>query len=386
MNKSIVYIQNCDYDSADYAIENIFKKFPLDVKGKLVWVKPNMLGDFIPARHITTHPAIVSAIVKRLDLLEAKVVVGDNPGVQSMLSDSYVASKTGILESSCGKFQDISKKTVSRTLGGGFDETVLISKIAIDCDIMISVPKMKTHLQTMLTGAIKNSYGLIVGMQKPKLHMKYSSFEDFAALVGEIFNLRRPDLVIMDAVYVMEGDGPNSSMIRPFNKIIASEDAVALDHYIARTMGMDVNRIPLLRYCAKNKFGCSLWDLHGDGDEVIKDFKLPKTYFGIRRKNSFIETMLYHFIINKKITISREKCSKCKKCLGICPTGAIGWKDGPVIDSKKCILCFCCKEICEQRAIVFARRYVYAQKIVQGINYLYDQIAERCLKRNSSKQ
>lgn len=241
-DKPIVYVQDAGYAGADEAVDNIFRKFPIDVKEKLVWVKPNMLGNYAPERHVTTHPKIVAAIVKKLISLGAKVVAGDNSGVQVILYDIVTASKTGILDASCGKFRVISDDIVYKKIGGIFDDIIAVSKIAEDCDIMISVPKMKAHLQTLLTGAVKNSYGLVVGIQKPKLHMKYPNFEDFSRLTAEIYNIRKPDLVIMDAVYAMEGDGPNSTDIRQLNKIIASRDGVALDHYIAKIMGMEPER------------------------------------------------------------------------------------------------------------------------------------------------
>jgi len=371
-NKPVVYIQDANYDSVGRAIENIFAKFPIDVKDRLVWVKPNMLGDYGPDRHATTHPAVVSAIVKKLISLGAEVVVGDNSGIQIMVSDMVVASRTGLLKASEGVFKNISDRVTSKRIGSDFNENISVSKIVDDCDIFISAPKMKTHLQTYITGAIKNSYGFVVGNQKPRLHMKYPNFRDFAALVGEIYNIRKPDLVIMDAVYAMEGDGPNSPKTRRLNKIFASTDGVALDHYMAKIMGMDVNKVPLLKYCSEKQMGSSAYELHGGSDEIIKDFKLPKTYYNINASNSLIDSLIYRFITGKKIVVNKKLCSLCKKCFNVCPAGAITWDDGPVIDPEKCILCFCCKEMCDKDAISFARRYVYAQKMLEVLNALRD--------------
>lgn len=371
-SRPVVYVQDADYDSVGQAVENIFAKFPLDVKGRLVWVKPNMLGDYVPERHATTHPAVISAVVKKLISLGAKAVVGDNSGIQIMVSDMAAAKRTGLLGAAEGVFKNISDKVTSKKLGPGFDERISVSKIVDDCDIFISVPKMKTHLQTYITGAIKNSYGFVVGNQKPRLHMKYPNFRDFSALVGEIYNIRKPDLVIMDAVYAMEGDGPNSPRTRRLDKIFASTDGVALDHYMAKIMGMDINRVPLLQYCAEKKMGSSTYELQGGNEEVIKNFKIPKTYYRVDGSNSLLETMIYHFIMGKKIVVNRRLCSRCKKCLNICPAGAITWDSGPVIDQEKCILCFCCKEMCDKDAIYFARLYAYAQKALGVLNTFKD--------------
>jgi len=379
MNKKpVVYVQDSDYGSADRAIENIFLRFPLDVKDRLVWVKPNMLGDFIPEMHATTHPAVIKAIVNKLRSLGAKVVVGDNSGIQIMVSDIVAAKRTGLLEASDGTFVNISKDVVYRKLGGGFDESIAVSKIVDDCDVFISAPKMKTHLQTLITGAVKNSYGFVVGNQKPALHMRHPDFNGFSALVSEIYNIRKPDLVIMDAVYAMEGDGPNSPRTRRLGKIFASDDGVALDHYMAKIMGMDPERVPLLKYCAERDIGSSDYELQGGAvEEIIEDFRLPRTYYKSGAGNSLVDSLIYKFIMGKKIAVNRRLCSRCKKCMNICPTGAITWDDGPVFNSKKCILCFCCKEICDKDAISFAKRYVYAQRALNAINKLKDRSAKK---------
>ena len=376
-NKPLVFIQNAGYDSMDRAVDNIFAAFPLDVKDKLVWVKPNMLGDYVPERHATTHPAVIRALVKKLESLGAKVVVGDNSGIQIMVSDMVVASRTGLLGASQDRFKNISDEVVFKKIGPNSRENVAVSKIIDDCDIFISVPKMKTHLQTYITGAIKNSYGFVVGNQKPRLHMKYPNFKEFSGIVADIYNIRKPDLVIMDAVYAMEGDGPNSPKVRQLNKVFASTDGVALDHYMAKIMGMDVNKIALLKYCVENKMGSASYDLEGGDEEAIKGFKLPKTYYNIGASNSLVDTLIYRFIMGKKIAVNKKSCTLCKKCYNVCPAGAISWKDGPVIDNEKCILCFCCKEMCDQDAISFARRYVYVQKMLALLNTAKDKISKK---------
>lgn len=249
-------------------------------------------------------------------------------------------------------------------LGGGLNETVSISKIATDCDIMISLPKMKTHLHTFITGAVKNSYGMVVGVQKPNLHKKYPAMDEFAKVVAEVYNLRRPDLIIMDGIMAMEGDGPNSPNIRKVGRLIAATDGVAMDHYMARIMGMDANQIPLLQYCVKAGMGSADYELEGNS-AVIKKFVFPKTYFEPRnRKYSFFEAVIYNYVTGKRLRIDKNKCIRCLECVKICSSKAIEECGYPQINPKKCILCYCCKEICPRQAIGFSFSYLIAQKMI----------------------
>ena len=114
----------------------------------------------------------------------------------------------------------------------------------IDCDLLISMPKFKTHVGTLVTGAIKNSFGFLVGGEKARMHAVASRFRDFGELMVDIYQLRVPDLVVMDAVTAMQGNGPSCEDIRPLGKIIASRNGVAVDTLMAEMMGLDPTGIP----------------------------------------------------------------------------------------------------------------------------------------------
>lgn len=364
-DKPTVYVFNTDYDSIRDSVDRVFELFPFDFKDKLVWVKPNMLGNYKPEKHVTTNPALISAVVGKLTSLHARVVVGDNSGVPSILSEDRVARESGIFDAAMGTFHVISKEVVRVSIDkNGINESINISKIAKDCDIMISLPKMKTHLHTFITGAVKNSYGLVVGVQKPNLHLKHPGREDFAKLIAEIYNLRKPDLVIMDGIVAIEGDGPNSPDLRKVGRLIASEDGVALDHYAARVMGMDARRIPLLVYCVQSGIGSGEYAVQGDGG-MIEGFKLPRTYYDSSIKNhSFLEHVLYKYVTGKKLRIDEKACTRCLSCSKVCPAGAILTYDYPSIDGSKCILCYCCRENCKHHAINFSLSYRIMQKLM----------------------
>ena len=125
--------------------------------------------------------------------------------------------------------------------------TVSLSRIVLEADIIISLPKFKTHGLTVITGAIKNSYGFLPGAQKAKLHKAAGSPERFHELVVEVFRLRVPDLFLVDAVVGMEGNGPASPDLRDIGLILASDNAVALDAVMATMMGCEPGRLRFLQ-------------------------------------------------------------------------------------------------------------------------------------------
>lgn len=84
-----------------------------------------------------------------------------------------------------------------------FKRKVAVFKDVLEADVYISVPKMKTHGLTRISGAIKNNYGLLTGAQKSWYHYYSVEPERFARILIEMFRLRPPDLVIMDAILAM---------------------------------------------------------------------------------------------------------------------------------------------------------------------------------------
>ena len=136
---------------------------------------------------------------------------------------------------------------------------------------------MKTHGMTMLSGAVKNNYGLLAGAQKSWYHYYSEKPELFAEILIEMYRLRPPDLVIMDGILAMEGYGPCSPEIRRVNKVLASADAVALDTVMARMIGFRTDEVPYLRIARDLGIGQTDLDaIEVEGDSSpIEGFNRP---------------------------------------------------------------------------------------------------------------
>lgn len=350
MGKSRVVIYDTQSQSMKDIIASIFEKFPHNVAGKKVLIKPNMLGPFEMERGVTTNPIVIDALVTYLLEAGADVIVGDNPGGQGG-GVIATAKRCGIYQASHGRFVNISKSCKMVKLNSRFVKEVNVSTAILEADILINLPRFKTHGYAGISGAIKNMFGIVVGPGKAKLHFATPNPNDFHELLVDLYEVRIPDLIIMDGIFAMEGMGPTTGELRPLNKIIASTDGVALDAVVARMMGFDISLIRHIIVAAERGLGvCDMDNIEIEGDfHIIENFKLPISY----DRNSKITAPkmsgvleLYKVGTTVPNFIKKEACIKCGECSRSCPVSAIIMDPYPVIDRRKCISCFCCAELC----------------------------------------
>ena len=352
---SKVMIHPADYESVRRAVDRAFELFPVELQGKNVLIKPNVLRASQAEEGIVTHPAVLRAVVEKVEEMRpAKIVVGDNPGLFSYGANEEAFESTGLMEAARGYYVNIGNDSAEVPFNPDFMETVALSQAVLDADIIISLLKFKTHGLTVITGAIKNSYGFLPGAQKARLHKISGTAERFHEMVVDVFRLRVPDLFIMDAVVGMEGNGPASPDLRDIGVILASDNAVALDSVMAAMMGCDPSR---LRFLQKAKqVGLGDYDLRtieiiGELKE-ISDFKLPPMGGEVLFNNEPIQQMMHNRMILRP-KADRTLCTACGTCIEQCPVSALTMiEDLPEVDADTCIACFCCQEICPEKAIV----------------------------------
>jgi uncharacterized protein (DUF362 family)/Pyruvate/2-oxoacid:ferredoxin oxidoreductase delta subunit len=352
---SKVMIQPSTYENVREAVDRAFELFPLDVKGKKVLIKPNVLRASEAKEGIVTNPAVLRAVVEKVESMKpASIVVGDNPGVVSYGANEESFKKTGLMEAAKGYYQNIGNESKKVKFNPDFMSHVSLSQAVLDANIIISVPKFKTHGLTILTGAIKNSYGLLPGAQKAKLHGLSGGPERFHELMVDVFRLRVPELFIVDAVVGMEGNGPASSELRDIGQILASDNAVALDAVIATMMGSDPNSLHFLHKAKEAGLGdFDMKSIEIIGElKVIPDFKLPPARGeGILQNTAIQEILRSRTLMRPKA--DPELCISCGDCVEQCPVSALSMNDDdlPEVDPEICIACFCCQEICPEKAI-----------------------------------
>jgi uncharacterized protein (DUF362 family) len=350
-----VMIHPATYGTVRAAVDRAFDLFPLDLKEKKVLIKPNVLRASDAAEGIVTHPAVLAAVVDKVETLApASIIVGDNPGLFSYGANEAAFEQAGLMAAARGYYRNIGLDAVSLPFNPEFMETVNVSRAIVEADIVISLPKFKTHGLTVMTGAIKNSYGLLPGAQKARLHKIAGSPERFHDLVVEVFRLRVPDLFIMDAVVGMEGNGPASPDLRDIGLILAADNAVAMDAVVAAMMGLDPGRLRFLQRASESGLGSRNLDairIHGDLTP-LDNFKLPPLGGEAIHDNTAVQEMLES---KTQLTprADPDACTACGSCVEQCPAQALSMPDDlPEVDMDLCVTCFCCQELCPEKAMV----------------------------------
>jgi len=236
--------------SLEHILWSGLQLFDLDVKGKTVLLKPNLV-DYIPGSHINTHPLLVSAAAECFRRLGAQtILVGEGPGHQRdtelVLAESGMADALRQQEI---RFVDLNRdELVRRPLLAAFTDLkyLWLPRTVFAADFVVSMPKVKTHHWSGVSLSMKNMFGVVPGAKygwpKNILHWQgiQQSILDICATVPIHF-------VIVDAIVAMEGNGPLNGTPRPLNKIVLADDPVAADATCATLMGLEPERIPHIR-------------------------------------------------------------------------------------------------------------------------------------------
>ena len=330
-------------------------------------VKPNLLSAREPERAVTTHPSLVQAVVEEVQKLGATAVIGDSPGgVEKGIERLW--ENTGMAEVSKATGAELLsfEKTgvVKRTTGSG--KIYWVAKPSVECDAIISLPKLKTHSLCLMTCALKNMFGVIPGFRKGEYHKQAPKPKAFAQIIVDVYSVARPQVNLVDAVVCMEGDGAASGDPRYLGILMASEDAVAIDAICASLMGLKPEEVEITAEAASRGLGeISLDRIEIIGEDLNElkglDFKLPSNRF-IRLIPKFLVNLLAPYIWVRPAILDGN-CNNCNVCVDNCPVKTIRAADPtPVYDYENCINCMCCQELCPHNAVFLEKSWL-AKKI-----------------------
>jgi len=247
MNKIVVLKRCDDYDTdlIEILIEDIYNRCGgPEPGGKTILVKPNILTDNDPARCISTHPAVVEAMVKFLMKRGARVLVGDSPAVHP---GSFVGLKSGIkgvCDRTGAEWVVFTKNPGSVQVGG---KSLKIASAGLEADLIISLPKFKTHELMYFTGAIKNTLGLVPGLHKAKQHALHQDRVSFGEFLVDLNEAIIPHFFLMDGIMAMEGPGPGNGFPVKVGIVAGSTNPVALDIIASQIAGYEHTDIPTTR-------------------------------------------------------------------------------------------------------------------------------------------
>ncbi|MBI5526321.1 MAG: DUF362 domain-containing protein [Deltaproteobacteria bacterium] len=355
---SIVFIRKAGYETAGAVVRELLGRTGLAFRGKKVLVKPNILSGCAPERAVTTHPAVVAATVDFLLDAGADVSVGDNPGIGGYGASLQAAKKAGIFDASRGRFVNIVMESKKVAVKSRFFSSLTVSRALFEADLVVNLPKLKTHSLAVYTGAVKNMFGMLVGAEKARVHAAGGTAAGFGEALADVFAVRPPDASLMDAVVGMEGNGPSGGRPRHLGVLGISTDSVALDAVFLRVIGVEPGRVHHVRIAAERGHGAmDEAAIRVDGAlPAIKPFALPAS-----RRLDFVGDVMaatVHRLAFPGITeyarlrLDAKKCTRCGICAKSCPTGAMktGGDEYPFIERQTCIACYCCHELCPETA------------------------------------
>ncbi len=367
---SIVKVNDYDYNKVYSALEKCLDLIGFPGKtvkqNSKVFVKINHLSPpSPPEKGIVTHPVFVKAVLDLLKSSGVSITVGDD--IDHDGEDGFTIS--GIRQ----VCEEAEVELVNLREGGfteiNYDGLILnklyISKIALDADLIINLPKLKTHSLTVFTGGIKNMYGTIPKGYRTRFHYDYMKIEDFSGMLVDVFSVVKPYVTIMDGVTAMEGEGPGSGSLRNLGIILASKDTVALDTVASRIIGLEPLNIITTRYAYERGLGIgNLEDIDVVGETItdisVSDYKHPANYSSavVSSMPAFLSKFLLNQMVVRPVVIE-QSCIGCFECKRICPAGAVLEIDNKAeIDYSVCIHCLCCHETCRFNAIIPKRTII----------------------------
>jgi uncharacterized protein (DUF362 family)/Pyruvate/2-oxoacid:ferredoxin oxidoreductase delta subunit len=322
--------------------------------GDRVLIKPNLLYGKNPEKAVTTHPSIVKGVVQIVREAGGIPSIGDSPSIGSL---TRAAEKAGIKrvadEMNC-PLVEFDQPVLPKERGGRFFRQLEIDRTVLEADVVINLPKWKTHAQMLLTLGVKNLFGCIPGPKKALWHLKAGDDRKrFAQMLVDLYQIIQPSLTILDGIVGMEGNGPGSGDPIPMGLILASRDALNLDQVVCDLIGISRDSLLTNRVAFTDGIGRDWIEIVGEPiDEVkIPHFSLPNlTELGWGLPG-FLKRALKNALTSKP-AVAEELCEACDRCEEICPPKALKRKgEELVFDYGECIRCFCCLEVCPAGAI-----------------------------------
>lgn len=353
------------------AVEGLFAALPAAAclgPGKKVLLKPNLLAKQPPEKAVTTHPAVVWAViqaVKARGVAAGDILLADSPGgahTSSVLRGIYKTSGLAAVCEQEGVAMYFGSEGSKVPLAPGSAHRFELMDPVQQADVIINLPKLKTHMMTGLSAATKNLFGCILGLRKAEWHMRRPKKAAFGEMLLDLLLTVKPSFAVLDGVVAHEGDGPSGGSPRPVGIVAAAEDHLSMDLALCSMVGIEPQSVPYLaaamaRGLCGDRFSPELAKGQADICRPIKGFRLPSSWNSINFADDAPSGLRWAVpavqrLVAPRPVINRAACIGCGKCAEICPQNTIPIKNGKAtIRRKGCIRCFCCHEVCPVQAI-----------------------------------
>ncbi len=228
----------------------------------------------------------------------------------------------------------------------------MLARAVVDADVILNLPKLKTHTLTAMTGPLKNCYGTMPGFAKGTFHTRYPQPRDFVEVLLDVAALVAPAFTIVDAITCMEGEGPSSGSPVFRGRLLAGPRAAEVEHAAASVLGLRASGTPALGAARARGWladAPGVMREHGVAHAPLRRASywaarhIPSAASGLMRRTLWV-----------RAAIADARCTRCGECVSMCPVRAIepGAPGAPPrIDSSACVGCLVCVERCADRAI-----------------------------------
>lgn len=335
--------------------------------GDKVLVKPNICAAKTSDTGAVTDPELVAEVCRMAAELGAEVAVGESPIHPFRSSRVFPRAGYGDFEERYGfplLDLDAAERVEIRIPEGVAVREEVVTKPVLECDALINVPVMKTHLQTVVSLGLKNLKGVVPTRDKLIIHL-----HGLDQGIVDLNTVIRSRLVVVDGLVGMEGAlGPTNGRPVRLGVIVAGDNVVEVDATCARIMGADPREIPHIRLAAERGLGrLEGYEVLGDGVEAVRrEFELPARPDLNRLMISGILLRIYDLMRRPldrllgrsptfrfgEVRLEAERCDGCRVCVKACPVEAVSMEGNlPRIDAGTCIACFCCAEACPRGAL-----------------------------------
>lgn len=324
--------------------------------GAGVLLKPNLLRGAAPEKAVVTHPEVVRAAALLAREAGGVLSLGDSPCLPALAATLPVSGYDDFMSEIGIRAQPFEDVREAETGLKGPLHRIEVAAAPLETDVVINLPKLKTHAQMYLTLAVKNLFGCVAGKRKLQWHLKAGAdYEHFGRMLLHVAKAVSPALTIVDGVVGMEGNGPQSGTPRNLGVLVAGTDCVAIDAVICEMLSLDPELLYTHRAAREAGWGVTdLEEIELKGvpleDVRVSDFRPARKAGLVSPVPAFARRWLRRLFTSRP-RVDARACKLCGECGRACPAEAISMDRKIKIDYDKCIRCFCCQEICPHGAI-----------------------------------
>ena len=284
-----VFLEKCS-DYSEHSLVDCCNKiltpcvFSRNLRTLQVLLKPNLISARMGTLACTEGKFILAVAQWFLDQ-GAYVSIGDSPAFGTSTS---VLEKIGIVDAlqklsvSITDFKEVRTVTLPSGISAG------IAVDALDCDLLVNIPRVKAHAQLRVTLAVKNLFGCMVGMRKPLWHMVHGGkCGGFSHHLVELLSVLPASITIVDGITAMHRTGPIGGQSFPLGIVASSNNPVAIDRTLLAVLVIEPEMSSLMQACIKMHLNGTDLDsldfpLSTPGDLHVDSFEVPSSLNSIR--------------------------------------------------------------------------------------------------------